>query len=84
MRKEIERQYTVKIYENEELIQQVDLAPGQTQILVHKFDNTKYSTGDVYRMHQTLQECNPGVRVLSFPHTSEISIYEIVEEESNG
>ena len=80
MRKEIERQYTVKIYESGDLIQQVDLAPGQTQILVHKFDNTKHSVEDVLKMHQSLQECNPGVRVLSFPHTSEISIYEIIEE----
>lgn len=80
MRKEIERQYIVRVYENEELIQQVALAPGQTQILVHKFDNTKYSVEDAWRMHQNLQECNPKVRVLSFPHTSEISIYEIVEE----
>ena len=80
MRKEIERQYIVKIYENEELIQQVDLAPGQTQILVHKFDKTKHSVNDVLKMHQNLQECNPKVKVLSFPHTSEISIYEIIEE----
>ncbi len=80
MRKEIERQYIVKIYENEELIQQVDLVPGQTQILVHKFDKTKHSVDDVLKMHQTLQEYNPEVRVLSLPHTSEISIYEIVEE----
>lgn len=80
MRKEKERQYVVKVYENEELILQTDLVPGQTQILVHKFDNTKYSVEDAYRMHQNLQECNPGVRVLSFPHTSEVSIYEIIEE----
>ena len=80
MRKEIERQYIVKIYNNEELIQQVALAPGQTQILVHKFDNNKYSVEDAWRMHRNLQECNPGVRVLSFPHSSEVSIYEIVEE----
>lgn len=80
MRKEKERQYVVKVYENEELILQTDLAPGQTQILVHKFDDTKYSVEDAYRMHQNLQERNPGVRVLSFPHTSEVSIYEIIEE----
>ena len=80
MRKEIERQYVVKVYENEELIQQVDLAPGQTQILVHKFDSDNYSVEEAWRMHQNLQKCNPGVRVLSFPHTSEVSIYEIIEE----
>lgn len=80
MRKEIEKRYIVKIYNNEDLIQQVALAPGQTQILVHKFDNSKYSVEDVWRMHQNLQECNPEVRVLSFPHSSEVSIYEIIEE----
>ena len=80
MRKEVERQYIVKIYNNEELIQQVALAPGQTQILVHKFDNSKYSVEEVRRMHQNLQECNPEVRVLSFPHSSKVSIYEIIEE----
>lgn len=80
MRKVIERQYIVRVYESEDLIQQVDLAPGQTQILVHKFDNSKFSVEEVWRMHQNLQECNPEVRVLSFPHSSEVSIYEIIEE----
>lgn len=80
MREEKERQYVVKVYENEELILQTDLAPGQTQILVHKFDDSKYSVEEVWKMHQNLQECNPEVKVLSFPHSSEVSIYEIIEE----
>ena len=80
MRKEKERQYVAKVYENEELILQTDLAPGQTQILVHKFDSDKYSVEEVWKMHQNLQECNPEVKVLSFPHSSEVSIYEIIEE----
>lgn len=80
MRKEIKRQYVVKVYKNEELIQQVALVPGQTQILVHKFDDSKYSVEDVWCMHQILQERNPDVRVLSFPRSSEVSVYEIIEE----
>ncbi len=80
MWKEIEKQYIVKIYNNEELIQQVALGPGQTQILVHKFDSDKYSVEEARRMHRNLQECNPEITVLSFPHSSEVSIYEIIEE----